>query len=50
MSVVIAIIVIAVLVGGIGLLVEGLLWLLFIAAALLLVGVVMGVLAIRRVT
>jgi hypothetical protein len=42
MAIVIALVILAVLTGGVGLLVEGLLWMLVIAAALLVVGAVLG--------
>ncbi len=43
MAVVIVLLLLALLIGGIGLVVKGLAWALIIAAALLIVGAVMGV-------
>lgn len=48
-SLVVVLVVIALLVGGIGLLVEGLLWLLAIAAVLVVAAVVLGVVGARKV-
>jgi len=42
MGVVLLLVLLALIIGGIGLAVEGLIWLLIIAGALLLVGAVMG--------
>jgi hypothetical protein len=44
MGILLVLLVLALIFGGIGLLVEGLMWLLIIAAALVVAGVVMGVL------
>lgn len=42
MAIVAIIVILALLIGGVGLLVEGLVWLLIIAAVLLVVGLVVG--------
>lgn len=42
MGLLVVLIIVALLIGGVGLLVEGLMWLLAIAALILVVGVLMG--------